>query len=50
MIATNIDISCKDELLAPHDFFFTIFQDGSDLSAASNWGWLEGTKRRGRKG
>ena len=43
MTATNIENSCTGELYDPHDFFFTIFQEGSDLSAASNWGWLEGT-------
>ena len=43
MTSTNIETNCRGELYPPHDFFFTIFQEGSDLSAASNWGWLEGT-------
>jgi hypothetical protein len=42
MTDTNIETTCG-EPVPPHDYFLTILQEGSDLSAATNWGWLEGT-------
>jgi hypothetical protein len=42
MTDTNIENTCGDPL-PPRDYFLRIGQQGSDLSAASNFGWLEGT-------
>ncbi len=42
MTATNIETTCAAE---PHryDFYMTILQEGIDLSAATPYGWFEGT-------
>lgn len=42
MTDTNIETTCAGGLNPPHDYFMTILQEGSDLSAATNYGWLEG--------
>ena len=42
MTDTNIETTCG-EPVPPHDYFLTIFQEGSDLSAGTRYGWFEGT-------
>jgi len=42
MTDTNIETTCEGGLNPPRDYFMRILQEGSDLSAATNYGWLKG--------